>query len=215
MTKQHFYIKNGKPQRQAGYTLVELSITVSIIAVLLAGSLIGVNRLLNSNKVNTTLTQTTAAVSNISRLLVTLGSAALTTANLRSLGAWDQAQIRDVTRPDGVREISIENPFGGTVEVAGNTQAVGTFRIGSGYWYRINNVPEASCSALATSFFNTAPGIYINAPATGGADLGTTPAVDRAYRRPGAADSVANLATRCAAGAGTDGLVEIALFIPT
>ena len=36
MTKQHFYIKNGRPQRQAGYTLVELSITVSIIAVLLA-----------------------------------------------------------------------------------------------------------------------------------------------------------------------------------
>jgi prepilin-type N-terminal cleavage/methylation domain-containing protein len=215
MTKQHFYIKNGKPQRQAGYTLVELSITVSIIAVLLAGSLIGVNRLLNANKVNTTLTQTTAAVSNISRLTTSIGTTALNTANMRQLGAWDPGQIRTATRAaDGVVETSIENPFGGTVEIAANTAGVGNFRVGSGYWYRISNIPESSCANLATAFYSTAPGIYINNTTSGGAAIGATPDADRGYKRPGQNDSVANLTTRCTAGAGENGTVEIALFIP-
>jgi prepilin-type N-terminal cleavage/methylation domain-containing protein len=214
MTKQHFYIKNGRPQRQAGYTLVELSITVSIIAVLLAGSLLGVNRLLNANKVNTTLTQTTAAMANISRLLTTLGTTALTTANMRVLGAWDPSQIRTVTRPDGTTATLVENPFGGTVDVVANAAGVGTYTANAGYWYRIYNVPESSCAALATAFYNTAPGIYIIAPQTAGADIALTPANDRAFRRPGAADSVTNLATRCVAGQGNDGVVEIALFVP-
>lgn len=214
MTKHNFYIKSGKPQRQAGYTLVELSITVSIIAVLLAGSLVGVNRLLNANKVNNTLTQTTAAIASISRLTASIGTTALTTANMRDLGAWDPSLIRAAANAAGVIERSIENPFGGSVEIAANTATVGSFRIGSGYWYRINNVPESSCAALATSFYSTSQGIYINAGASAGGVIAITPADDRAYRRPGAADSVVNLTTRCSAGAGENGVVEIALFIP-
>ena len=42
MKNRNFRTLKGLGQRQAGYTLVELSITVSIIALLIVGSITGV-----------------------------------------------------------------------------------------------------------------------------------------------------------------------------
>ena len=44
MTVNSLSLTSTNPQRQAGYTLIELSITLSIIAVLLVGTLTGVQR---------------------------------------------------------------------------------------------------------------------------------------------------------------------------
>jgi prepilin-type N-terminal cleavage/methylation domain-containing protein len=213
MTKQHFYIKNGKPQRQAGYTLVELSISVSIIAVLLAGSIVGVNRLLESNKVNNTVTQTATSLANISRVTTSVGNSALTTANLAPLGIWEKSSVVN-TGTVAAPVWEIRNPFGGAIQVAANAAAVGTISANKGYWYRISNVPESSCSNLATALYSSAQGIYILAAQTAANAVGNTPPVTNGFRVPGAADSLANLTTLCSAGAGTNGVVEIGLFVP-
>jgi prepilin-type N-terminal cleavage/methylation domain-containing protein len=214
MTKQHFYIKNGKPQRQAGYTLVELSITVSIIAVLLAGSLVGVNRLLDANKVNTIVTQTAQSVANIAKVTTSVGNAALNTANLAPLGVWDKTIVTN-TGTAAAPVYEVKNPFGGLIQVAANSAAVGTVAANKGYWYKISNVPESSCSDLATALYSSAQGIYINNTQSTLATTDDTPVATRGYRIPGAADSLANLTSSCASGAGTNGVVEIALFIPS
>ena len=223
MKNRNFRTLKSLGQRQAGYTLVELAITVSIISLLIVSSIAGVQSLLLSNKVNRTLTQTTVATANITKLITATNDPNLKTADLIKLGAWDKSAVRSVTTtsgnpPTSKTTITAENPFGGIIQVAPNLAPVGTYAIGSGFWYRLANVPESHCASLATSLYTTSPGIYINKEtASGDAAVGATNGDGVGYRVPGrlAGDSLAILATACENGAGTNGLVELALFIPT
>ena len=215
MKNRNFRTLKGQRQRQAGYTLVELAITVSIIAVLIVGTLTGVQRLLRSNNSNSTLTQTQVAITNIAKVVATAtrtvyGTAAQDGTNvLAQLGVWDPSAV---TLTGAVRTVS--NPFSGSITVSPNTAIVGVAPTGSaagtGYWYRIAGVPEDICPSLAGSFVNTAAGIFIqNAPP---ADLSLT--TGTAYKTPGvAALNTTNLATAC--NGNTGGSVQIALFILT
>jgi prepilin-type N-terminal cleavage/methylation domain-containing protein len=213
MKNRNFRTLKGLRQRQAGYTLVELSISISIIALLLVGSITGVQSLLAANKVNRTVAQTTVTTANIARVITAIASndaVNINTPNLIKLGVWDQTGLKTTA---GVT--TSVNPFGGTIQVAPNVAAVGTFVAGKGFWYRLSNIPESSCTSLATSFYSTSPGIWINkTPATTTADAAKTPPAGNAYRTPGVDDSVGQLTTACAAAPGGSGLVEIALFIP-
>jgi prepilin-type N-terminal cleavage/methylation domain-containing protein len=212
MKNRNFRTLKDLRQRQAGYTLVELAITVSIISLLIVSSIAGVQGLLLANKVNRTLTQTTVATASITKLSAATNNADLTTENLIALGAWDKSAVRSKTE--------VENPFGGTIQVAANKATVGSFGAKSGYFYYMTGVPESHCASLVTSFYTTAPGIYINPVATTGTDkLGASPPFDDKtgthYRFPGQSDSLVNLTRACASGNGTNGLVEVSLFIPT
>jgi prepilin-type N-terminal cleavage/methylation domain-containing protein len=208
MKNRNFRTLKGLRQRQAGYTLVELAISVSIISLLIVSSIAGVQGLLLANKVNRTLTQTTVATANITKLISATNNAALTTTELIALGAWDKSAIISATR--------VDNPFGGIIQVAPNFDKVGSYPANSGYFYLIAGVPETHCASLVTSFYTTSPGIYINAETTGALLVKKTPTLATAsYRVPGIEDSLANLTTSCGSGKGTNGLVEVALFIPT
>ena len=217
MKNRNFRTLKGLRQRQAGYTLVELAITVSIIAVLIVGTLTGVQRLLRSNNSNSTLTQTQVAVTNIAKVVATAGKGVYGGAGqadgtnvLAQLGVWDASAV---TVTGVIRTVT--NPFSGSITVSPNTAVVGAGNNGAGlntgYWYRISGVPEDICPSLASSFVNTAAGIYIDTPAAG-ASLSITNG--SAYKTPGvAALNTANLATACNGNAG--GTVQIALFILT
>jgi prepilin-type N-terminal cleavage/methylation domain-containing protein len=218
MKNNNFCIKNGIRPRQAGYTLVELSITVSIIAVLIVGTLTGVQRLLRANNANNTLTQTQVATSNISRLFASSGASVYGTAaiagtsDLAKLGVWDPLVVATVgTGATSTRTVT--HPFSGRVQVGPNIAAVGAALVNTGYWYRISNIPEDVCPSLASSFVNSATGIYINAAAsTTAAAISGSPASTLGYKIPGTALlNTANLATAC--DASPSGTVEIALFI--
>jgi prepilin-type N-terminal cleavage/methylation domain-containing protein len=215
MKNRNFHTLKGLRQRQAGYTLVELAITVSIIAVLIVGTLTGVQRLLRSNNSNSTLTQTQVAVTNIAKVVATAtktvyGTAGLDGTNvLAQLGVWDPSAV---TLTGAVRTVA--NPFSGAITVSPNTEQVGAGNTGSGpgtgYWYRIAGVPEDICPSLASSFVNTAAGIYIANAAPGSLSL----TAGTAYKTPGlAALNTTNLATACNGNSG--GTVQIALFILT
>jgi prepilin-type N-terminal cleavage/methylation domain-containing protein len=213
MKNRNFRTLKGLRQRQAGYTLVELSISISIIALLIVGSITGVQSLLLANKANRTLSQTTVATANISRLAAATNSTSFKTIELIKLGAWDVSAIKG-----SGDAATAQNPFGGAIQVAQNSGTVGTYGARSGYFYYITGVPESQCASLATSFYSTAPGIYINAFNTATDKLGGSPtyAPDKGthYRFPGQTDNLGNLTWACSSGNGTNGLVEIALFIP-
>ena len=199
------------PKRQAGYTLIELSISLAIIAVLLVGTLTGVQRLLRSNNTNNTVSQTQAALTNITKLYASTGDATITTTNtLRDLGVWEAAAVKVV---GGLR--TPQNPFGGNIVVGANAALVGTAAAGSGYWYRLQGIPEEACASLATSFQNTATGIYVlNAPSTTTATIGATPAAIKGFKKPGTPlNAPGDLATACTANAATGAPLEIALFV--
>ena len=215
MKNRNFRTLKSLGQRQAGYTLVELAITVSIISLLVVSSIAGVQGLLLANKVNRTLTQTTVATASITKLIAATNSSTLATADLIKLGAWDTSALRN-------SGTTVENPFAGIVQVATNAGPVGSLAPGSGYWYYIAGVPESHCASLVTSFYTTSPGIYIQSQTSSTSSpvkLGETPDPKTpngaGYRVPGKDDSLPNLTGACKSGTGPSGLVEVALFIPT
>lgn len=200
MTVNSLSLTSTSPQRQAGYTLIELSITLSIIAVLLVGTLTGVQRLLQANDTNNTIATTQAAISNITRLYkATADKTIYDTKILTQMGAWD---ISVATISGG--SATVRNPYDGKVTVWQNGLSVGTADAFTGYWYRIGGVPKGACASLVTSFTNSADAIYINASAVGAnTSLGTV------YKNPGVTASNTALATGCALA----NTVEVSLFI--
>lgn len=214
MKNRNFRTLKSLGQRQAGYTLVELAISVSIISLLIVSSIAGVQGLLLANKVNRTLTQTTVATASITKLISATNNPLLTTTDLIALGAWDVSAVRSTTQ--------VENPFGGIIQVAANSSTVGSLAAKSGYFYYIAGVPESHCASLVTSFYTTSPGIYIQSQTSSTSSpvkLGETPDPKTpngaGYRVPGKDDSLPNLTGACKSGTGPSGLVEVALFIPT
>jgi prepilin-type N-terminal cleavage/methylation domain-containing protein len=200
-------LTSTNPQRQAGYTLIELSITLSIIAVLLVGTLTGVQRLLEANNTNNAIATTQAAFSNITKLQKatnTTGAAIYDTKILADLGVWDAALVTRTT-VGTVTTASVKNPYNGAITVWTNSQAVGTASASTGYWYRIAGVPKGACASLATSFTNSVEGIYITAT-----PVNATTTTGTVYKTPGSVDSTSNLATGCALG--TAPTVEVSLF---
>ena len=221
MKNRNFRTLKGLRQRQAGYTLVELAITVSIIAVLIVGTLTGVQRLLRSNNSNSTLTQTQVAITNIAKVVSTAGTAKNSvlgigavegTPTLAALGVWDSSAVTISGNP-AVR--AVINPFSGAVTVNQNAAQVGLPGTGSGpntgYWYRLNGIPEDVCPSLASSFVNTAAGIYVSV-ADSSANGSLTPGLPAAYKTPGNPTlNTTNLAAACTGNSG--GSVQIALFV--
>jgi prepilin-type N-terminal cleavage/methylation domain-containing protein len=211
MTVNSLSLNPGIRQRQAGYTLIELSISLSIIAVLLVGTLTGVNRLLRSNDANNTISATQSAVTYISKLYkASTDPTIYSTLKMAQMGVWDSSAVTLGVPTGGA---TVKNAFGGNIEVGKNDAAVGTAAKETGYWYRLSGIPADSCATLATSFVNTADGIYINAAkATTATTIGAT-GTTGIYKVPGtAANSTANLATGCGLN-GANGTVELALFI--
>jgi prepilin-type N-terminal cleavage/methylation domain-containing protein len=211
MTVISLSLNPGVRQRQAGYTLIELSISLAIISVLLVGTLTGVQRLLRSNNANNTVSQTQSALTNISKLFSASGDVNVYDhSTLAKMGAWEASSLIKVgtAAPTGAK-----NPFGGTITVYRNQTAFTGVTADTGYWYRLNGIPAESCASLATSFVNTAEAIFVtSAPVT------TTAAptvVTGAYKAgPTAALEAAKLSAGCSTTA-TDGTVNISLYIPS
>ena len=58
--------------KQAGYTLIELAITISIISVLVVSALFGVQKIIDNNNVNAASQQVSLANTNIAKFIIRL-----------------------------------------------------------------------------------------------------------------------------------------------
>lgn len=133
--------------KQAGYTLIELSIAIAIISVLIMTALFGVQKVLDNSNTDTTAQQVTLANASINKYAVMLSDKTFvgTTAAAAGLGIWPDNLV---TKTAGV-VTKVSNPFGGEyVHLNGGT---------AGYYYIvITGVPLSACVATAASFANTA-----------------------------------------------------------
>ena len=135
------YSQYKKSQR--GYSLIELSITLAIIAVVIAGAIFGVQAILRANNVNKTIAQTNTAVNKIiAKLIRDNNYVQATTANLSRPGqeVWDPSYIIA-----GVPQ----NPFNGNVFVAPLGVAEGGLAINEGFVYTLADIPLSVCTDVA------------------------------------------------------------------
>ncbi len=161
-------------QRQAGYTLVELSISVAIISVLIVTGLYGVPRILDTNKISTTVQQLSIANANYSKLFSQTGSGSFaytpaystaTRLDLAGMGVFpDEAIVRSGTTNT---PYAIKHPFNGFVYSKSVANPIAGFlAVDEGYIVKLEAVPPKNCFALASAFAPTAVMITVDSSTT-------------------------------------------------
>jgi len=201
---------NKALRQQAGYTLIELSISVAIIAVLVMTGLYGVPRILDANKVTTLTQQVSLATANYSKIATqTAGTArtfasATDAAGFKSLGAmgvWPEEALTKDATTGAVTKIT--HPFGGGIQSRSNTVALTNMAADDGYYIRLDSVPLKNCFAITSAFLNTAVTAYVTSDGTFTEPTLAQVQTTTPIKIPGGATSLANLATLCIGAAGT------------
>ena len=146
--------------QQAGYTLVELAISIAIISVLVVSALFGVQRIVDNNNVNAASQQVVLAGSNIKKFAAMLADKTFVdnTNVAANLGLWPD----NITTKVNGSVTKITNPFGGNYFTASNAVDVGAVPAGGGYYIVISNVPSRVCASLAGMFGASAWQIVVN-----------------------------------------------------
>ena len=136
--------------KQAGYTLIELAITISIISVLVVSALFGVQKIIDNNNVNAASQQVSLANTNIAKFAAMLADKTFVTDTYvaANLGIWPDNIL---TKAAGL-VTKVSNPFGGDFFTASNSAAVGAVPAANGYYIIITNVPDKVCASLAGMF---------------------------------------------------------------
>ena len=190
-------------RQQAGYTLVELAISIAIISVLVVSALFGVQKIVDNKNVNAVSQHVTLANANIRKTSAMLADKlfVLNTNTAANLGIWPD---NITTKVNGL-VTQVTNPFGGNYFTATSSADIGAVTAGNGYYIIITNVPDKACAAVAGMFGASAWQIqvgdetqFFNMPTA--AIAGNTGATD--VKLPGTDRiNVANLNTKCASTA--------------
>ena len=185
--------QSTQPLRQKGYSLVELSIALAIVAVIVVGGLMGTRQILLTNSINNQLKDSAQVITKIGRQYqrqnTTTGASIAT---LAPLGYWPAERTVNASGAWTVRGV-----IGGSSEfVFPNTAAIGALRANEGLIYTITNVPSAGCADLVNGLDAMAYAIYVGAAGSDPTD-GTTPATTNVKAADSNAINMANLATGC------------------
>lgn len=204
-------IKNN----QRGYSIGELAIVISIICVLVAGSIMGVQVVLRSNNVNRITVQTNKAVDRIvSRLLreTNYASAGLKTLTSPGLEIWDNQFIQNA----GTDYAEVRHVLGGNIFVRPLSAKEAGVDANQGFVYTLTGISKAACSDLAVGLQPMALSMGIrNGPDIANVpNAGNTLSVPPGYTKvkdPGLPFSSATVIKACD---GTSSSTTISLLIP-
>ncbi len=199
---------------QRGYSLIELSIVLAIIAVVIGGAITGVQAILQSNNVNKTISETNRAIGAItSKLIRDATYSNATTANLssRAMGVWAEKSVTGA----GTSSAAVTNEFGGAVFVSPMTSATYGVAANQAYIYTLTGIPVSACTDLALGLESLALGMSItnqlaSSVSTAPAALGST-----VLKAPPSTLPNSNTVSVACAGTGTvTGQATISLLIP-
>ena len=143
--------KQGKRQiqKQQGFTLVELSITLVLIAGFILSGLYFVQRIQTENAINKTTAD--AGISMNAAIAATAGDASTTghtVASLAAMNVWPKDRL--VINASTHLVTGVTGSFPGSTETMLPNTAIGTVMpAGQGFTYTINNIPAEACATLA------------------------------------------------------------------
>ena len=146
-------------KRQGGYTIIELSIALTIIGILIVAGLAGVNSLLVSSKANSQIEDSGRTLAKLQAFVSSTASTPSLNTNAGvGLGLFTGTRVTG-SQPNQV----VANAFGGSEIVSTNTDAT-THNItaNTGAIYTLTNIPKASCPDLITSLSTLADQVFIN-----------------------------------------------------
>ena len=198
-SKMHIF----KKRRQGGYTIVELGIALTIIAVLIIAGLSGVSAVLDSTKANDQIAaggQTIAKLQNKVSTSATLQN--LTTTEAIGLSLFPNSRVNaGRTAVTGVFSGGSEFITTNPAVIAGLGADIPANRAGM---YVIHNIPRAVCSDVALALAPLADSAWVIATPNPQVQIQTIPAVTRAagiIKTNGGVVSAVEVSTSCAANA--------------
>ena len=183
--------------KQGGYTIIELGIALTIIAVLIVAGLAGVTTVLNNSKANGQIEESGIVLAKLQSTLTTTNASGMTTAVAVGSSYFPASRVSGS---------AVTSKFNGSEFVRTNSSALTATEgvvaaIGGGAIYTITGVPKAVCANIASSLATLANAawIYSGAPADEAATLNVTnlTAATTQIKAPGAQVQAARVGTQC------------------
>lgn len=191
---------------QRGYSLVELSVALAIVAVILVGALVGTRQLLLSNSVNNQVKEMAVVIAKVQRHFVKQNTTTgATTQTLAPLSVWPAERAAMANNNWSVRGV-----LNGSSEfISSNTAPIGTLPTAGGFLYTLRQVPVDACADLVTALDPLSFAIYAGPTRTSEPDGSTPTTLTVVKAADSSAVSMTMLATGCAPASG--GIVDIAV----
>jgi prepilin-type N-terminal cleavage/methylation domain-containing protein len=205
-------IANKIAKKQAGYSLVELSVALAIVAVILVGGLMGTRQILLTNNVNNQLKDSALVIAKITRQFQnSLDTRGATNQNLIPLSVWPVDRFTNSTNASGIFTGTVNGVIANTKEyITPNGEKIGSLEVNNGFLYTFTNVPAAACPDLISGLDNMAYALYA------GKTIGTAPTgvIPGSLTAVKAADTARFAADKLAAGCSSlHGTVDITAVI--
>jgi len=155
-----FHSKIKSLHKQAGYTLIELSISIAVIAVLVVSALYGVQSILDSNKINNVVKTVSVASVNINKMAAATANRNIADKTLATIqmGIWPD----EVVASAGTASATVQNSFGSTYETYNYPNVTPPY-----FGIKINDVPNKLCGEMAAALGAIAHKILIKDSAGG------------------------------------------------
>ena len=149
-------------KRQGGYTIVELSIALTVIAILIVAGLTGVNSLLLSSKANSQIEDSGRALAKLQAILTSTSVSGVTTASANGMGLFPTSRITGTGATTKVTTVM----GGGEEFVRSNAALTGTnngidLALNTGAVYTLTGIPKAVCSDIASSLASISAAAYV------------------------------------------------------
>jgi prepilin-type N-terminal cleavage/methylation domain-containing protein len=153
------HLTHNISKKQGGYSLVELSIALAIVAVILVGGLMGTRQIIMTNNVNNQLKDAAQVITKITRNFQKQpDTSTVSVNNLAPIGVWpaERATLTGTTwTVRGIMGGSTETVFPNTDTTIGSLSTAN-----QGFLYTIHNIPSAACADLVNGLDSIAYAIY-------------------------------------------------------
>ncbi len=184
-------------KRQGGYTIVELSIALTIIAILIVAGLSGVNSLLLSSKANTQIEDSGRALAKLQAILTSTQVSGITAAAANGMGLFPASRVAAnvvTTAMGGGNEFVRSNAA--TLSTATNGIALDA---STGAIYTLTAIPRGVCSDIASSLasISNAAYVYNATPTEANAGDSTNLTTGNQIKAPGGNVLGAAMGTQC------------------
>lgn len=149
--------QSPQTNRQGGYTIVELSIALTIISILIVSGLVAVNSVLTSSKANSQIEDSGRGLAKL-QSFVTVGTSGITTSGAIGMGLFPSSRVSGTT---------ITNQFGGREFVEANLATLDGVDASKGAIYSLTSIPKQICTDIAASLAPLAYSVWVSTTISG------------------------------------------------